>query len=228
MTITISRLFDSYETASAAVRDLESAGVPHTDISIVANNTDDWYGAPGTTNAGTTALGAPTGTTIGSTATAAPIVDRDGDGVDDRAEAASTGAGIGVGIGGVAGLLAGLGLLAIPGLGPVVAAGWLASMLTGAAAAGVVGGVVGALTQSGVSEKDAHVYAEGVRRGGSLVSARIEEADRARLEPILDRNAVNVQARGDAYRSSGWTVHDPAAPGYSPTDVVAERNRYVM
>ena len=54
-------------------------------------------------------------------------VDRDRDGVDDRAEGAGKGAGIGAGVGGAAGLLAGLGLLAIPGLGPVVAAGWLAS-----------------------------------------------------------------------------------------------------
>jgi hypothetical protein len=56
------------------------------------------------------------------------------DGVNDRAEAAGTGAGVGAGLGGAAGLLAGLGLLAIPGLGPVVAAGWLAATAVGATA----------------------------------------------------------------------------------------------
>jgi hypothetical protein len=59
------------------------------------------------------------------------------------------GTGIGAGVGGTAGLLAGLGLLAIPGLGPVVAAGWLAATAVGAAAGGAIGGIVGALTEAG-------------------------------------------------------------------------------
>jgi hypothetical protein len=122
------------------VRSLEAAGVPHSDISIVANNSDNWF------NSGNK-------------------VDRDGDGVDDRAEGAGKGAGIGAGLGGAAGLLAGLGLLAIPGLGPVVA-GWLAATAVGAAAGAATGGLVGALTQAGVSKEEAPLYAEGVRRGG--------------------------------------------------------------
>jgi hypothetical protein len=96
-------------------------------------------------------------------------VDRDRDGVDDRAEGAGKGAGIGAGLGGAAGLLAGLGLLAIPGLGPVFAAGWLAATAVGAAAGAATGGLVGALTEAGVSKEDAPLYAEGVRRGGTLV-----------------------------------------------------------
>jgi hypothetical protein len=68
-------------------------------------------------------------------------------------------------------LLAGLGLLAIPGLGPVVAAGWLASTALGAVAGGAAGGLIGALTAAGVSQEDAHVSAEGIRRGGTLVTA---------------------------------------------------------
>src|SRR4051794_3787561 len=122
MTVTISRLYDSYADAQKAVHSLEAAGVPHSDISIVANNSDNWYNKDGK-------------------------VDRDRDGVDDRAEGAGTGAGIGAGLGGAAGLLAGLGLLAIPGLGPVVAAGWLAATAVGAAAGAASGGIIGALTQ---------------------------------------------------------------------------------
>ena len=72
-------------------------------------------------------------------------------------------------------LLAGLGLLAIPGVGPVVAAGWLVATAAGAAAGGLTGGIVGALTQAGVSDEDAQVYAEGVRRGGTLVTARVND-----------------------------------------------------
>ena len=67
--------------------------------------------------------------------------------------------------------------MAIPGVGPVVAAGWLVSTLAGAAAGGVAGSVVGALTQAGVSEDDADIYAEGLRRGRAVVSARAPDAD---------------------------------------------------
>ena len=106
-------------------------------------------------------------TTTGGPAT----IDRDRDGVDDRAEGAGKGAGIGATAGGVVGLLTGLGLLAIPGVGPVVAAGWLVATAAGAAVGGTAGGIIGALTQAGTSEEDAYIYAEGVRRGGTLVSA---------------------------------------------------------
>src|SRR4051794_39544551 len=121
MTVTISRLYDTYNQAQAAVQRLETAGVPHSDISIVANNSDSWFNSD-------------------------KKVDRDRDGVDDRAEGAGKGAGIGAGVGGTAGLLAGLGLLAIPGLGPVVAAGWLAATAVGAAAGAATGGIVGVIT----------------------------------------------------------------------------------
>ena len=168
MTVTISRLYDNYADAQRAVTSLEAAGVPHADLSIVANNSDNWYGAD-------------------------KKVDRDRDGTDDRAEGAATGAGIGAGLGGAAGLLAGLGVLAIPGLGPVVAAGWLASTTLGAMAGAATGTIVGALTKAGVSEEEAPLYAEGVRRGGTLVSARVPEADRARFELILDQSAVDIR-----------------------------------
>lgn len=204
MTATISRLYDDYASASKAVSDLEAAGVPHGDISIVASNADNWYSKDGS----------------GKT------VDRDRDGVDDRAEGAGTGAGIGATLGGAAGLLAGLGLLAIPGVGPVVAAGWLAATAAGAAAGGATGGIIGALSQTGVSDDDAHVYAEGVRRGGTLVSARVPDGDRARLEAILDRSAVRISDRGVAYRKSGWKTFDPNATPYTPDQVRKEREMY--
>src|ERR1044072_8673482 len=98
MTVTISRLYDTYADAQSAVRGLEAAGVPHSEISIVANNSDSWFSA-------------------------AKQVYGDSDGVDDSDEGAGKGAEIGAGIGGADALLAGLGLLAIPGLGPVVAEG---------------------------------------------------------------------------------------------------------
>jgi hypothetical protein len=124
------------------------------------------------------------------------------------------------------GVLAGLGLLAIPGIGPVVAAGWFVSLAAGAAVGGTAGGIIGALTQSGVSEDEAHTYAEGVRRGGTLVTARVPEADEGRYRAILDRSAVKVREREAAYRSDGWTRYDSKAPAYGPDEIRSERERY--
>lgn len=208
MTVTISALFDDHAAASEAVRNLEQAGLPSDDISIVSNNAEGWYDRDGADHP-----------------THVRRVDRDHDGRDDRAEGAGAGAGIGAAVGGVAGLLAGLGLLAIPGIGPVVAAGWLASTAAVAVAGGAAGGIIGALTQTGVSEDEAHVYAEGVRRGGTLVTARVPDADRGRYEGILSRSAIRVRERADAYRAGGWTRYDPAAPAYTAEEIRAERER---
>ena len=152
--------------------------------------------------------------------------DRDADGVDDRAEGAGAGAGVGATLGGAAGLLTGLGLMAIPGVGPVVAAGWLATTALGALAGGAAGGVIGALTQAGVDEEDAHVYAEGVRRGGTLVTVRSEEEVALRADGILDRSGVAASARRDAYREGGWSRFDEAGAPLSREEIEAERNRY--
>src|SRR5436305_3416234 len=205
----ISRLYDNYSDAARAVSDLERAGVPRDDISLVANNSEGWYREDGDRSGD-----------------GSRRVDRDHDGVDDRAEGAATGAGIGAALGGAAGLLAGLGMLAIPGLGPVVAAGWLASTAALAVAGGATGGLIGALTQSGVSEEDANVYAEGVRRGGTLVTARVPDAERARCEAILDRASVNLRDRAALYQKSGWSRFDPAAPAYTEEQIRNERELY--
>jgi hypothetical protein len=201
MPVTISRLYDCPTDAQRAVARLEAAGVPHSDLSMVANNSDSWFSSD-------------------------RKIDHDRDGVDDRAEGAGTGAAIGAGLGGTAGLLAGLGLLAIPGLGPVVAAGWLAATAVGAAAGAASGGIVGALTQAGVSEEDAHTYAEGVRRGGTLVSARVADADRGRLEMLLNESAVDTRTRRATWEKSGWKSFDPASKPYGADEIQKERALY--
>jgi hypothetical protein len=183
---TVNGLFDDYDNASDAVGELEASGVPSDDISIVANNSEEWY--------------------------------RD----DDRsaaAEDAGAGAGIGAVVGGAGGLLTGLGIMAIPGVGPVVAAGWLAATAVGAAAGaavgGAAGGIIGALTDSGVAERDAHVYAEGIRRGGALVTARVSDELAPMAERILGQStAVDLDSRRRDYEAEGWTAFDPDAPAY--------------
>jgi uncharacterized membrane protein len=137
------------------------------------------------------------------------------------------GAGIGAALGGTAGLLAGLGLLAIPGLGPVVAAGWLASTAAGAAAGAATGGIVGALVDAGENREHAHVYSEAVRRGGTLVSVRVPDTEEGRVRAILDRfQPVDPTARGADYRREGWSgTFDPNAPAYQPNEGEIERIR---
>ena len=146
--------------------------------------------------------------------------------VSKASEGAGTGVGIGGAVGGGAGLLAGLGILAIPGLGPVVAAGWLAALAVGAAAGAATGGLVGALIGAGISDDHAHVYSESVRRGGTLVSARVADQDAARIQAILDRyKPIDPVERGADYRRAGWTTFDPKAPAYKPTQTEIDRMR---
>ncbi len=182
---TIARLFDSYADASAAVRDLEAAGFSHDDVSLVASATAD-----GTDSADGTGAEGATGASTG----------------------VGTGATVGTLLGGGAGLLAGIGALAIPGIGPLVAAGWLVAALTGAGVGAAAGGLLGGLTQAGIGEEHAHVYAEGVKRGGNLVTVRTDDTRAAEAESIMGRhNAVDADERAASYRSGGWTGYDQNA-----------------
>ena len=181
MTIqTLTALFDRYDDAAAAVQRLEAAGVPHADISLVSNDAahSQYYGAiPGD---------------------AEPMPDTPVSGT-------GAGASLGTLLGGGAGLLAGLGLLAIPGLGPVVAAGWLAATLVGAGVGAAAGGLVGSLTDIGVSEDDAHAYAEGIQRGGTLLTVKADQGMAGRVSEILDHDtAVDLAERSGAWRGQGW------------------------
>lgn len=132
---------------------------------------------------------------------------------DDVGEGATTGAEVGAGLGAAGGLLAGLGIISIPGLGPVVAAGWLFATAIGAiAGAGVgaaTGGLVGALTSAGVSETEAKVLAENLERGGAIVSARVDEAHAGPAAAILRHSeGIEINPRHDAVEAEGSTGID--------------------
>lgn len=119
---------------------------------------------------------------------------------------AATGAEIGGVAGAGAGILAALGIMAIPGIGPVVAAGMLATTLVTATGGAVAGGLIGALTDYGVDPVDADVYAEGIRRGNSLVTVRTSEDRWQEADGILRRLApVNSANRRDENAGSGWS-----------------------
>ena len=197
---TLTRLYDNHADAVATVKRLEDAGFRDDDISIVSNNRSGTYSSVEPTQETNAGTGAATGATVGGV------------------------------VGGGAGLLAGLGMLAIPGVGPVVAAGWLVATLAGVGVGAVVGGgaggLVGSLTGSGVPEEDAHVYAEGVRRGGSLVTARVDEARVGEAERILNSQTfVDPALRRADYQRSGWTRFDENAPAYEAAPVVDPDSR---
>ena len=67
-------------------------------------------------------------------------------------------------------------MLAIPGIGPVVAAGWLAALASGAVGGGVAGGIIGAIVETGTSKENAELYAEALRRGGAIVTATVTQS----------------------------------------------------
>ena len=197
---TVTRLFDNYSDATAAVRELEVLGVPHSDISIVANNVHGEH------------RGA------------------EYEGVNDHGDV-SRGTSTGAVLGGAGGLLAGLGLLAIPGLGPIVAAGWLAATAVGAgigaAGGAATGSIVGALKNAGHTDEEADVYSEGVRRGGTLISAKVADAHVIQAEALLDRsNSVDAVTRGADYRKAGWSRFDETAPAFTADEIERERSGY--
>ena len=125
----------------------------------------------------------------------------------DVAAGAMKGVGTGAAIGGVLGLVAGVASLAIPGVGPIIAAGPIASALAGAGIGAAAGGIIGALANMGVPEEHAHYYAEGVRRGGTLITVRAETDAKAECAQrvMQQHGAVDIEERGSQWRNEGWS-----------------------
>ena len=120
-------------------------------------------------------------------------------------EGAATGAGTGAAIGGVLGWLVGIGAIAIPGIGPLVAAGPVVAALAGAGAAGATGGLVGGLIGAGIPEVEAKRYAGRIREGGYLVSVHCDDRAWAKkAEEILEatggRDVVKTAEASPDYR----------------------------
>jgi hypothetical protein len=127
------------------------------------------------------------------------------------------GARAGAAVGAVGGLLVGLAARLLPGVGPIVAAGPVAAALAGAGVGAVTGGVVGALRGMGVPDEDAQCYAEGVRRGGALVTADVADDEEARLAAVVMRTngAADIERLARTWRQEGWRGFDEAAGPYA-------------
>jgi uncharacterized membrane protein len=177
---TVVGTYDNIQTAYAVANDLVSAGYSRNDISVVAHDAKNEY---------------------------AGYID---DGYVETDDDVAKGAGIGAAIGGIGGLLVGLGALAIPGVGPVIAAGPLLAALTGAGVGAVTGGIVGALVDLGIPDEEAHIYSEGLRRGHVLVIAQVPDSSANAVTRIMERaGLIDIHRQADTWRESGWKSFDP-------------------
>lgn len=196
---TIVVLFDNITSARDVVDDLVDAGFDRSDISLVASDRDSTYSASF----------------------------EHAEESDEAAKGAVTGAVAGGALGGLAGVLLGLGAFAIPGIGPVVAAGPIAAGLAGAGVGAVTGGLLGALVGWGIPEEEAQLYAEGVRRGSTLVAVKAPEHRVDEAVSIMNRyGPVDIESRSETWRESGWAGYDPDADPYTTDEFAAERSRY--
>jgi len=189
---TVVGLFDDFTQAQNAVQDLENLGIARNDISLVANNADGQYDQYKNNAA---VYDAP----------------------DHSIHGVGAGAITGTFVGGGLGLLAGLGMLAIPGFGPVVAAGWIVSTIAGAGIGAAAGGLLGALVDAGVPHEEAQLYNEGVRRGGTLIAVKSPDDMANRVAEVLNRfGAVNIDERADSYRQP-YDISAPEATASTTT-----------
>jgi hypothetical protein len=167
----VSAVFDDTSEAEAAVRELRSAGVPDSALSVIARRegAEGEYGDADTTE------------------------------VADKSEGAIKGALAGGGLGALLGFAA----LAIPGVGPLAAAGAIAAgavpeaMAIGAGVGAAAGGLIGLLTKHGVDEEDARYYEKSIHSGGVFLSVNAQDAgiDAGQLRDILHRNGGHSASR---------------------------------
>lgn len=206
---TIVALYDDIDTARYVIQELVDSGFTNNQISLIANDASEEYSR---------------------------YFDEDTSrNFDEEVDSgAGVGAGIGAVIGGLGGLVVGLGALAIPGIGPVIAAGPLATAVSalagagiGAVAGGVTGGLLGALVDMGVPEEQAGYYTEGVRRGGTLLVLQADEMMHDRAVEIMNRyNPVDIRDRANYWQEQGWTGFDSDEHPYATEDIERERTYF--
>jgi hypothetical protein len=187
---TVIALYDHFADAKKAVAGVIAAGVPSGKIALLANDSTGDH----------------------PTLSINPAYAREQFDTDSEAQSPIfLGAEVGVGLGGVLGFLAGVSTIAIPGLGFLLAAGTWATVAAGAAAGGVIGAVAGSLVRHGVSSADAHLYAEGLKRGGTLLTCTVDEGKVAEVSGIFKtHNAVDIEERAADWTAEGWVSLDDA------------------
>lgn len=169
---TIVALFDDFRDSEGAVDELEAAGIPASHISLVANNLGSRYGRY-------------------------RLLEEQRQAATQSSHGAGNGLAIGAATIGGIGLLATIGALTIPGVGPLIVAGSLGLALVGTGAGAAAGGLVGALVGAGVSRAHADIYAEAIRRGGTLIAVEADSGDYDRIAATIARHGpAEVERRG--------------------------------
>ncbi len=197
---TVVALYDSRETARDVIQDLVNAGFAREEISIATRKEE---GDPEIEKTRTREAG------------------------NEAGEGAAIGGGVGAILGGLGGLLVGLGTIVFPGAGAIVAAGPLIGLLGGALAGGLAGGLVGGLIGLGIPEEDARIYAEGVRRGGTLVIVRTPDNAAENARSIMEQhNPVNIERSERRWREMGWEGYSEEAAPLSDRELEQERKAF--
>lgn len=194
-------VFANRHDAETAIAELKSAGFPMHKVTIIAQDADRKADVAGVDVTDTNKVG------------------------NKADEGATAGALTGGTLGGITGLLVGLGALAIPGVGPVMVAGELATVLTTTVAGGAIGaaagGLVGALIGLGIPEERARVYSDRVDRGDYLIIVKGTDEEIGRAEAILNHRGIEEYG---VYDSRDVDTTSPAPMGSSYTDTSADYN----
>lgn len=198
MAKTVIGLFDNRTGAQSTVQELLSSGFTRDAISVMSKKLE-------------------------AQDSEVEYVEEDG---QEQIEDMAKGAGKGAAIGGAAGLLLGLSALAIPGIGLVLAAGPLAALIAGAGIGATTGGLISGLTRLGLNEQDADTYAEGIRRGGTLISVQAadETADRA-IGIMKNHGAIEINKRAAEWSQEGWSGFDSSDSSSRTTGTQGAANR---
>ncbi len=200
MANTVAGLFKDIADAHALTEDLLRAGFPRDSINLITN---------------VQALEPQPG--------ARPSFGEDEINEDKSAGTAARAVAGGV-LGGTAGVLAAAAALAVPGIGLALATGPAMTILGGAVAGALGGGVIGALTQFGIPEEHAQIYAEGVRRGLTLVTVTGTDAQAARTVRLMHAHQViDIEEHAGEWRKRGWAGFDVQAPPLTRPELARER-----
>lgn len=175
-------LFENAQQAQSALQDLQGAGIPRDQINLVTQDRRAQNDVPNFA--------------------------QDTERVE-KGEAIMTDTAAGALFGGAGGALLGVAALAIPGLGPILAAGPIAATIAGVITGAAGGAAIGALQDAGIGEGDAHIYAEAVRRGGTLLMVHTSDDNSDRVQDLLDRHKpVDIDELSEDYRRGGWDRFD--------------------
>ncbi len=193
--------FDSAADAANVARDLRAAGFLDGDVNMIINNAQR---DPASASHDAAMKNDP------------PAV----------AEGAAEGAFAGGALGGMAGLAASVMGLAIPGIGPILAAGPIVAALAGAGTGAIAGGLIGSLADLGIQKSEAEYYAEAVRRGAALITVRVDatRADEA-LAIMRSHDAFDIKERVEQWRRSGWDRYDPDARPFTYDQIERDRSQ---